>query len=418
MLKKILIIILIIFLVVIIGLFILALSISQGSGGKVSVQESFRELVSFGETPDNIFSKIGTGGILNTDFSVLDDSQADDIDIGSALLRKVAPFPVAGMTSLKSEDGATLVRFIARENGHIFETTTDSAERKRISNTTILGIRDALWLSSGIEFITGFLDDENSEIESFYAKIKLQNEIDAIGTLDGAFLPKNITELALSGDKNKIFYLTPSGGGSIGIISDPNGDNKVQVFDSKLSEWEAQWPAGNKIALTTKASSDVAGHMYFLNSDTKKLERVFSGIDGLTTLSDKDGKRILFTSKNAGRFLLSVLDIKSGDTTDLPVWTFAEKCVWSEKNKDIVYCGVPDFALGGSDLDIWYQGLVSFSDNLWAIDTKTQTTRALIEPINIAGEEIDVIKPTLSPNEDYLFFINKKDSNLWQLKLE
>jgi hypothetical protein len=33
------------------------------------------------------------------------------------------------------------------------------------------------------------------------------------------------------------------------------------------------------------------------------------------------------------------------------------------------------------------------------------------------GEQIDLIKPTLSENEQYLIFTNKKDGSLWSLDL-
>ena len=77
---------------------------------------------------------------------------------------------------------------------------------------------------------------------------------------------------------------------------------------------------------------------------------------------------------------------------------------------------MPNTILDEDTLDLWYQGLISFSDSMWIIDTKTQTTNILINPIDVVGKEIDIIKPILSPDENYLFFVNKKDSTLWQLR--
>ena len=106
-------------------------------------------------------------------------------------LRQLTNFPVAGATFVESEDGKTLIRFIVRENGHIFETTADSTTQNRISNTTILRIFDTNWLSGGDAFIARFLNEESSEIESFYAEIR-QSETGGEGALDGVFLTKNI----------------------------------------------------------------------------------------------------------------------------------------------------------------------------------------------------------------------------------
>lgn len=421
MLKKILITILIIFIIIIIGLLVVAFFVSKNSGGEVSVQDSFRELVSFGESPNADFIK-RFGNTLNTsqDFIGPDGvaNNQDDQDVGSLLLRKVASFPTAGASSFLNENKETMIKFIARENGHIFEVPADSNSMERISNTTILRIWDTLWLKDAKGFVARFLDEENSEIESFYARIIPKEEIENSNTLDGSFLPKNIIEIAYSEDKDKIFYITSNGDGSVGVISNPDGSKKVQILDSPISQWRAQWSKEDTIALTTKPSFDVPGYLYFLDIETEKLTNILSGINGLTTLVDNKAKKVLFTHNQANRLLLSVLDVDKGEAIDLPLWTLTDKCVWSEKNSAIIYCGVSNFIPKGESLDLWYQGAVSFSDNIWMIDVETQTAKVLVNPVDIAGEEIDLIKPILSQNENYLFFINKKDSSLWQLKLE
>ena len=42
----------------------------------------------------------------------------------------------------------------------------------------------------------------------------------------------------------------------------------------------------------------------------------------------------------------------------------------------------------------------------------------IANPLDIVKEEIDGIKPALDESEDYLFFVNKKDSFLWELELK
>jgi hypothetical protein len=68
--------------------------------------------------------------------------------------------------------------------------------------------------------------------------------------------------------------------------------------------------------------------------------------------------------------------------------------------------------------DDWYRGEVSFSDQIWKINLNDGSTNMLIDPILIPdGEDIDATNLALDANEDYLFFINKKDSFLWELGL-
>jgi hypothetical protein len=83
----------------------------------------------------------------------------------------------------------------------------------------------------------------------------------------------------------------------------------------------------------------------------------------------------------------------------------------------VLYCGVPQTAPSGSLPDGWYQGVVSFSDDMWMINTQTGVTTLLVSPLKVAGEEIDATKLLLSPDESFLLFVNKKDSAPWSLKL-
>lgn len=84
---------------------------------------------------------------------------------------------------------------------------------------------------------------------------------------------------------------------------------------------------------------------------------------------------------------------------------------------DIIYCAVPQDIAFGDYPDAWYQGLISFTDDFWRINTKTGETRLLARLNELSDESIDVTNPVLSTNEDYLIFNNKKDLSLWGLKL-
>ncbi|MBU0998803.1 hypothetical protein KKG24_00625, partial [Patescibacteria group bacterium] len=88
------------------------------------------------------------------------------------------------------------------------------------------------------------------------------------------------------------------------------------------------------------------------------------------------------------------------------------------KASNAIYCGVPKSITNNRYPDTWYQGEVSFSDQIWKIDIKTESATLLLDPITISGEDIDSIKLMLDSNENYLFFINKKDSFLWEFNLK
>ena len=98
--------------------------------------------------------------------------------------------------------------------------------------------------------------------------------------------------------------------------------------------------------------------------------------------------------------------------------TLPEKCVWGA-GSEVVYCAVPKSINQGEYPDSWYQGEISFSDAIWKIDVASGSTTMISDPTTVpGGEDVDAIKLSLDQNQNYLFFVNKKDSYLWELSLK
>ena len=98
--------------------------------------------------------------------------------------------------------------------------------------------------------------------------------------------------------------------------------------------------------------------------------------------------------------------------------TIAEKCIWSIKQIDTVFCGAPIDGLGPNEPDDWYRGATHFSDSIWLFNTGAEFAQVLSEPKTEFGVDLDLAEPKLSPDEDYLIFTNNTDLSLWALKLD
>src|SRR6185312_16803680 len=118
-----------------------------------------------------------------------------------------------------------------------------------------------------------------------------------------------------------------------------------------------------------------------------------------------------------GNTLFAVENTKTGVSSAIVPATLSEKCVWSLQNKNTIFCGAPSTPIDANEPDNWYQGITHFSDQIWKFDTAGGVTNLLADPKQAVGTGIDLIDPTLSPNEDYLVFMNKTDLSLWALKL-
>jgi hypothetical protein len=154
--------------------------------------------------------------------------------------------------------------------------------------------------------------------------------------------------------------------------------------------------------------------MYKIDGSGKNLMKVLGDINGLTTLTSPNGKLVLYSDNNLS---LNVYNTETMNSTVLGIRTLSEKCVWGKAN-DVIYCAIPKLIDSGEYPDSWYQGEVSFKDQFWKIDVKTGNGTLILDPTTISGgEESDGIKLALDDGENYLFFVNKKDSFLWKLNL-
>lgn len=309
------------------------------------------------------------------------------------------------------------LRYVARENGNIYQTFADKIEERKFSTTIIPKIYEALFGNKGETVVMRYLKDDGRTIETFVGSLPkelLGADTSITNEVKGSFLSENIQDISLSPDTSSIFYLITNRENTAGITMNLLTSKKMQIFSSAFNEWLSFWPNNKIITLTTKPSFGTLGYMYSINSDTKNLTKILGGTNGLTTETSPEGKLILYGDNNLS---LNIYHTDTKTTDPVSVRTLPEKCVWG-KLSAVVYCAVPKLINTGSYPDTWYQGEVSFSDQIWKIDVSTGKVSMLVDPITVkGGEEIDGIKLALDEGENYLFFVNKKDSFLWEFDL-
>jgi hypothetical protein len=226
--------------------------------------------------------------------------------------------------------------------------------------------------------------------------------------------------MKLSENTKNLFYLTRTGDINSrtenGYVLDLQKNTASNVFLSPFSEWLPVYFDGATALLQTKASQSVPGFLYSFNLKTGDLQKIIGDLPGLTTLPSPDKQRILYSNSTRGGITLHVYNRKDSSIIDLSQQALPEKCVW--KNDNItVYCAVSNPFPSGEYPDSWYQGVTSFADDIWKIDTTTGKATSIFMPNSVTQKLFDMTNLTLSPSEDFLFFINKRDSSTWALDL-
>ncbi len=340
-------------------------------------------------------------------------------------------FFISKTSSTATTQKVLSARYIEQDSGHISELDYNKNLPTTLSNTTITRIHDAIFDATNKNLLIRRLDDNNNP-QYIYATLlpptsatsSATSTTDSIGKLSQSLLSSNIKEFAVSPSKDKIFFLTYISGDYVGTTenfgSKTNGSNKKQIFSSPIGEWQIQWPQDNIIFFNTKPSANIPGYLYSQTLTKTGLIKVLSGINGLTSNVSPDNKKLIYSVSANSAFKTYLFDLATKQISVLPVVTLPEKCIWGGIELDQLYCAVPSILPTADYPAGWYQGLISFSDELWRIDTKSGNTDLLVDKATLSktGNGVDATNLILSPNEDYLLFTNKKDSSLWQVKIK
>ena len=314
----------------------------------------------------------------------------------------------------------TTVRYTKKETGNIYQTLAKNVDERLFTTTVIPKLYEAFFGNKAGSVAMRYLKEDGTTIETYLGTLPtdtLGADSTANTQLKGTFLPENITDMSVSPDSSQLFYLFTTNNTVVGIVAGALGDKKTQVFSSPFTEWILQWPNAKMITLTTKAAATLPGYMYAINPDRKDFSKVFGGINGLTTLTSPNGSLVLYNSSSNGGVNLYLYHKDTGASDLLGVKTLPEKCVWATAS-DALYCAVPKYMQSAAYPDAWYQGLISFSDEIWKIDAVTGSASKISDPVNVTGETVDGVKLALDDSQNFLFFINKKDNYLWELGLK
>ncbi|MEK7607708.1 MAG: hypothetical protein AAB484_02165 [Patescibacteria group bacterium] len=410
-------IIFILFILIIMGVlgwyFFLRTSNVPNPDTETGISTGSSDLFPFGKKPIEPES----GGLILTPPD--SDKTNTTIDLGGGFaeviprLRQISTSPTAGAIAF-NVGSTTIIRYIDRATGHISETTSDNLAVKKISNTTIPKIHEVLWSSDGSKLLIRYIKDDSVTIRTFYAKIATTTRPER--AIEGLFLADDIRDISVSG--NKIFYMTEMSSGSSGVLANFDGSGKTTVFTSSFSDWRSALSSPTGAIIFTRPSGIAEGSAYILNIGNGSYSKIVSDLLGLVALGNADGSRVLVSAIVNRGLTTMVFDSKTNKGESVSIQTIVDKCTWSTKNKNIIFCAVPQSLPTGVYPDDWYKGKVSFDDGLWKIDVVSGETENLFDPELEAGVSMDMIKLSLDKEENVLLFTNKKDMTVWIYNLK
>jgi hypothetical protein len=388
----------------------------QAGGGGNGVGFSIMDYLPFGRDNTPSTTDKGPDNTASSTSNTIDTGEEQPVP----RLRKISTEPVAG-AAIFNMGTTSVVRFVEKGTGNVYEARSDSSVITRLTNTTIPKIIRAYWLPNGSAFLAQTLMPDSEIIETSFVKLNKNaasstvEDLTPFSTTIGK-LPTGIKEISIKPDGTKIFYYTISGSYSNWYTSNPDGTKGSMLLTHPLTEWLPYWISGNTIIMQNKGSSKSVGFVYSFDVSTKVLKKTGTGVFGISSSPNINGTLNL-VSMGGFSPKLSLVSNKTASTTKIDMNTLAEKCVWLKEKTPTVYCAVPRTIPNGDYPDVWYQGTVSTEDYIERVDINNDIFFRIIDLTKDSGEKIDVVSPNLSPDETNLIFRNKIDGYLWMLRI-
>ena len=391
-----------------------------------SVGEAVRNSLPFGSGEDINIPALPTDGELGDMPGA--ELPLDEFGSPTNSLFRISPTPVAGFVTFK-RGVDSMVRYVDRATGHIYDFLLPSGtgaalfvEKIKVTNNTLPKIYEAYFRPDGNAVILRSLEDELDIVKNISLTLTPPQgtSTDALYTVSSTALRGDINAVtvglsAQAGSGNALFYTLRD---TSSIVSAAfNGTGAKTILSSPFSNWNLS-AALNRLVVYTKASADVPGYAYTLSTSGGTLAKILGPLNGLMAIPNNLGNRVVYSYTDNNKTRAFAKNLTNNTLTEILPATLAEKCTWSIKQVGMLFCAAPIDSLGPEEPDNWYRGVTHFSDRIWRFDTNNDVAQVLVEPKQNLGTDIDVVEPKLSPDEDYLIFINKTDLSLWALKLD
>ncbi len=333
-------------------------------------------------------------------------------------LRQISGVPVGGYGA-STTPSTTLVRWVDRGRGNVYELASDSSTVVTLSNTIVPRVAESSWNRNATAFIGTLLSDTGADSNVVFAELQKETATgSAPFTLKGKNFPDNVLTYAVSPKKDRLFLILKENGNGVGYTASVNGGPLTRIMSTPLTQVTIEWPEDNTITLTTNASAGQDGFLYFINPKTGSMKKILGPTRGLTAITSRDAKYIFASyATPQGNLASSFYNVAKGTMVEAGFLTLAEKCTWGNSYKDTLYCGVPNKIEAGVYPDDWHLGTVSFADRIWQANAVSSEIKLLSTPAEQAAQLVDAFRLDLDSKDDFLFFMNKNDLSLWSLDL-
>jgi hypothetical protein len=205
-------------------------------------------------------------------------------------------------------------------------------------------------------------------------------------------------------------------------ISDVSGENWKEIRDISYQKVDLSMkPKSETVGVYPMPDAFVPGELTLVDLVGENQSKIFEGRSGADYLWSPDGKKVLVSHTLEGdksKLTLGVMNSNGGEYQGLNFPTSVKKCVWSKDSVN-VFCasmnGLPDHAVLPNDWDV--RKFDSVADTFWKVNVENAKKNRIVNTEEIE-ELFDSTDLFLDKDEKYLFFTNRKNGDLYRIKME
>jgi hypothetical protein len=300
-------------------------------------------------------------------------------------------------------DEKNSIKYYSLDKGQTFSVPASGGESTMLDETVLTGLTSVSWAPTAPYVLT-----------------KIQNRVYSYNYSENISypFPIDVTSAQFLSD-NKVFYTFQNRDGTVDLsVSDADGSNWKKVITlSSNAVFLKNIPFKNSISQTLIPSSYRASSLRIINIDTGQATSVLDEKNGLNISWAPNGEIGIIsytTERGGGQLALSIVDKTGFEVSKIPdIGTIAEKIVWSSDSKT-AYFTKPEVANTKILPDDYYtSNLGEFNESLYKIDIDTATASQLSSNIG----SVDSRDLFLNSAGTELFFINRRDNNLYKVPL-
>lgn len=234
-------------------------------------------------------------------------------------------------------------------------------------------------------------------------------------------LKPEISRLAWDNLGEKIFYLfTDSRGSRTLNIANADGGEWKKIADLGSTEvFVAAVPQSSTVSFWNRPLASTPSTLETVTLSGENRKTLFSGKFGADYVWAPNGENVLLSAgeeSNSHAPSLSLVRVTNGEVRTLGVPTFINKVVWSKDNQTLYYALPVDLPEDAILPDDYFAKNLHSKDTFWKIDIGTGKKTRLVN-LSETNKDLDSTDLFLSPNEDFLYFTDRKSGMLHRIEL-